>query len=335
MHLSMRLISGTWTTNSERSMPPSYRLIDYRLRPAKYVERVMLCDAFRRLNFHVLEDYQYVGLGSVYFADFKIIHRGVGISRMFSIEKHETDAERFEWNKPYAGITMLFGETEQKLSDVDFDQPTITWLDYDGPLVESVIRDIRYVAHAASHGSLLVVTVNAHPRKLNNDGANMLEQIRAEIGDDRIPAETSLDSLRGPGLANFYRTVGDSEVRDAVGIANGVRTHHKRLNYEQLFNFQYEDGAQMTTFGGVFFEEDKKSELLACAFDRLAFIRRGAEAFRIRAPKLTLREIAHLERQLPISESEEIDFGPIPPKDARAYIELYRYMPAFVPVDLV
>ena len=295
----------------------------------------MLCEAFRRLQFHILEDYQYVGLGSVFFGDFRIIHRSLGISRMFSIEKQAQHSERFEWNKPYSGITIMFGETEQRLSDVDFSEPTIIWLDYDGPLVRSVIGDIRTVAHAASHGSVLVVTVNAHPRQPNDDGADMLDQVRAELGNQRIPAKTDLTSLRGWGLANFYRRVGDSELRDALSTANGVRAPTKRLDYEQLFNFQYDDSAKMATFGGVFFEREKRAEYEACAFDRLMFIRQDSEPFRIRAPKLTLREIAHLERQLPLPKGTELDFGPMPKSDAEHYIELYRYLPTFVPVDLM
>lgn len=316
-------------------MAPSYRLIDYRLRPSKHVERVMLCEAFRRLRFHVIEDYQYVGLGAVFFADFRVVHRTLGISRMISIEKQEIHGKRFEWNKPYSGITMLFGETAQRLSDIDFSIPTIIWLDYDGPLLRSVIGDIRTVAHAASHGSVLVVTVNAHPRQTSEDGADMLEQVRGELGNDRVPVKTDLSSLRGWGLANFYRMIGDGEIREALSTANGVREAGTRLGYEQLFNFQYDDGARMVTFGGVFFEEGKGRELEVCAFERLMFIRRGEEAFRIRAPKLTLREIAHLERQLPLPEGSQLDLGPMPETDARHYIDLYRYLPAFLPVDLL
>lgn len=316
-------------------MAPSYRLIDYRLRPAKHVERVMLCEAFQRLRFHVLEDYQYVGLGSVFFADFRMIHHRLGISRMYSIERQEIHGERFEWNKPYSGITMLFGETERRLSDIDFSLPTIIWLDYDGPLLGSIVSDIRTVAHAASHGSALVVTVNAHPRKPNDDGADMLEQIQAELGNERIPTTTDLASLRGWGLAELNRRVGESEIRHALSIANGVREPIAGMDYEQLFNFQYDDGAQMATFGGVFFEKERRAELGACAFDRLMFIRHEAEAFRIRAPKLTLREIAHLERQLPLPDGTEPDFGPMPASDAKHYIDLYRYLPTFLPVDLL
>ena len=335
MPLSKRRTSGTSRTTSEVKMAPSYRLIDYRLRPSKHVERVMLCEAFRRLQFHVLEEYQYVGMGSVFFADFRMIHRRLGISKMFSIESRVVHGGRFEWNKPYSGVTMLFGQTEERLSDVDFSLPTIIWLDYDGPLVRSVVGDIRTVAHSASHGLVLVVTVNAHPRQPDENGADMLEQVRAELGNERVSAKTDLTSLRGWGLANLYRRIGDGEIRDALSAANGVREKAAKLSYEQLFNFQYDDGAKMLTFGGVFFESAKCSELEACAFDRLVFIREDSAPFRIRAPKLTLREMSHLERQLPLPEGSKLDFGPMPESDAKRYIELYRYLPTFLPVDLL
>ena len=72
----------------------------------------------------------------------------------------------------------------------------------------------------------------------------------------------------------------------------------------------------MATFGGVFFEQQKRNEFEACGFDRLSFVRRSGEAFRILAPKLTLREMAHLERQLPFESGANPHYGPMPEKDA-------------------
>lgn len=60
-------------------MAGSFNKIDYRLRPAKHAERVMLCDLLRRMRFSSLESYQYVGFGSVAFVDFRMIHRALGI----------------------------------------------------------------------------------------------------------------------------------------------------------------------------------------------------------------------------------------------------------------
>jgi hypothetical protein len=43
-------------------MTESYKRANYQLRPAKHAERMMMCDAFRRLKFGSVESYQYVGL---------------------------------------------------------------------------------------------------------------------------------------------------------------------------------------------------------------------------------------------------------------------------------
>jgi hypothetical protein len=189
------------------------------------------------------------------------------------------------------------------------------------------------VAHSASHGSVLAVTVNAHPRRENSQGADMLEQVRAELGEERVPADITLESLRGSGLAEFYRRVGTSELEEALSNANAVRVEGQLL-YKQLFNFQYEDGARMVTFGGVFYRADRQAEFDACAFDKLPFVKTDHETFRIKSPKLTIREISHIERQLPLREGHELDLGPIPEEDAREYLRLYRFLPAYFPVEM-
>ncbi len=69
-------------------MSESYMQINYSLRPAKSVERKMLCEAIKRLAvFDKIESYKYVGFGSAYFSDFSLIHRSLGIEDMLSIEK--------------------------------------------------------------------------------------------------------------------------------------------------------------------------------------------------------------------------------------------------------
>lgn len=63
--------------------------VGYSLRPAKHVERRILCDAFRRRSkFASVESYQYVGFGSVWFSDFSLFHRQLGIGKMISIERN-------------------------------------------------------------------------------------------------------------------------------------------------------------------------------------------------------------------------------------------------------
>lgn len=253
---------------------------------------------------------------------------------MFSIEKQENDSERFEWNKPFSNIEILFGATNKRLSDIDFKRPTITWLDYDGPLNSAVIGDVRMIAHNACHGSMLTVSVNAHPRKENAQGADMLEQVKGELGAERVPTSATLASLRGWGLADFYRECAMSELSDALSNANAVRSESDRIGFSQIAYFQYEDGARMATFGGVFYKTDRKNELDACSFSNVSFARFDKAAFRIGSPKLTFREITHIERQLPLANGAKLDLGPIPPAEAQEYVNLYRFLPSMFPVEV-
>jgi hypothetical protein len=101
-------------------MSASFRRIDYSLRPAKHAERRMLCDIFRRLRpFGRIEDYVYVGFGSVWFSDFALFHRALGIKRMISIEQAETARDRIEANKPFQ-IPVIYNQSTNVL-------PTLDW----------------------------------------------------------------------------------------------------------------------------------------------------------------------------------------------------------------
>ena len=55
----------------------SYQKVHYELRPAKQVERRMLVDALLGLAVagFPIQDYQYTGMGSIYFIDFILFHR--------------------------------------------------------------------------------------------------------------------------------------------------------------------------------------------------------------------------------------------------------------------
>ena len=62
----------------------SYLRVQYELRPAKQVERRMIIDALRKLAMagFEIEDYNYVGFGSIYFVDFSFYLVGVFIAHL-------------------------------------------------------------------------------------------------------------------------------------------------------------------------------------------------------------------------------------------------------------
>lgn len=319
-------------------MAPSYRLIDYSIRPAKHAERRMLCEAFRRLSkFGAIEHYQYVGFGAIWFADFTLMHRALGIARMFCIEREVHHRERFEFNRPFGGVELMFGNSAQELPKIDWRNRTIAWLDYDDQLSPSILADVRHIAGSASSGSMLVVSVQAQTRPLQRTGdddppleVETVEQFRSVFGASRTPAEMADSDLSGWKLARLYRKVISDEIADGLSAANAGRGSGQRLKFKQVVSIEYADGAKMTTIGGVFVDEGQEPIYSSCDFERLSFFRPSFESLRLEVPKLTPKEMREIERVLPQENGNIVNVKPIPESDTRAFASLYRYLPSFV-----
>ena len=65
-------------------MSGSYEKINYSLRPAKCIERKMLCETFRRLSiFGKVETYSYIGFRCTFFSDFALFHKSLNILEFY------------------------------------------------------------------------------------------------------------------------------------------------------------------------------------------------------------------------------------------------------------
>src|ERR1039458_7349749 len=87
----------------------SYRKVQYELRSAKQVERRMLIDARQTLGaagFNIPE-FQYTGFGSIYFVDFVLFHKYLGIKKMWSVEHDLTIKKRIRFNRPFSFVKIL------------------------------------------------------------------------------------------------------------------------------------------------------------------------------------------------------------------------------------
>src|SRR5258708_1673154 len=175
---------------------PSGNRIDYRIRPAKHIERKMMLDTFRKLDaFDQLSNYRYVGFGSIYFADFSLFHRALGIKDMVSIELDLTRPVRYRSNAPYGCIRVLFEHSNTALPKLDWNGKTIAWLDYDYPIDSTVLSDIATVIDGAQSGTVVVVTVDVTARALSDKPRDRLLE---DLGDEKfLPAATTDASLQG------------------------------------------------------------------------------------------------------------------------------------------
>lgn len=315
---------------------PSFEQFDYRLRPAKNIERKMFCDVFARLaRIAPLRTYRYVGLGSIGFGDFTLLHQRLGISDMISIEYRKESDRRVAFNRPYACIKVRMGDSHDVLPDLKWERRSIVWLDYDKPLHAPHLTDLRLIAASARSGSVVIVTVPSDPGKF--DGDTKLPQRRYDeltrlVGPDKIPADLKPVELAQWGLAKAHRRIIHEEILSTIRDRNGALSGDDALEYEQLFNFHYKDGMKMLSVGGVILNKRDRGLIGARHFRDLSFIKHGDDPYLIEAPVLTWRELRYLDSRMPKSIKSHPKW--LPEEDRRRYRSVYRYFPNFLEVEV-
>ncbi|KAM3091274.1 O-methyltransferase [Phormidesmis sp. 146-35] len=319
-------------------MPGSYSKINYRLRPAKAVERKIICDSLRCLSpFGELSTYRYVGFGSTYFSDFILFHKSLHIEDMVSIEKDRHAKERFEYNKPFGCIEIKYGDSCEILPALEWNKRSIVWLDYDDSLEVKILDDIDLLASKLMSGSILIVTVSAQPEQpsdedLPREKLNEFREgkLRERIPNEKIPINLQSTDLTGKKLGNLYKRIIDNQLNQSITNANSARSAKEKLNYKQVFNFRYADGSRMLTVGWLIFEQDYSNIADQCKFDKHFNAAKLDEPYEIKVPNLTIKEIQYLDGQMPTSDCDTLKRICIPLKDVKCYAELYKYFPSFV-----
>ncbi|MDF3300716.1 O-methyltransferase [Streptomyces tropicalis] len=295
--------------------------IDYQIRPSKAVQRHMIVDVCRRLTAMApLEEYQYVGFGALEFIDFHLIHRSLNISSMISIESDSNSIDRYLFNRPFKTIEVRPGRSSIVLPDLSWNRLSIVWLDYTQRLNDEVINDVALLCGKLQPGSVLFVTLNAHPEGRINQRR---EALAANVGEERIPANVTDESLAVWGLAQTQHTI----LTDV--IIKGLRDREISAEWRQVVNINYADGAKMQTFGGIVIGPGSSVAFDSCRFQELDFVRLlGQDPYLVRVPILTAKERRALEEQLPLSSGDELKVPWLPDQDAQDFLRLYRYIRA-------
>lgn len=123
---------------------PSFDSVNYSIRPNKAVERsIVFSDLVKLSRIVDLATHQYLGLGSIWFVDFLMAHKVLGIRSMISIEKDEIGYVRAEYNRPLSCIKVEKGETTKVIPSIKLeDSPSVVWFDYDTSIGGPVLSDI-------------------------------------------------------------------------------------------------------------------------------------------------------------------------------------------------
>lgn len=313
-------------------MPGSDQKINYQVRPAKSIERKMLCDVIREIQLIRADgEMRYIGLGAKYFTDFLLLHNEFGVTDMISIEAEKERQIRYEFNKPLKCIQMLYGTTNEVLPQIgSFDEKmNLIWLDYDNSFEESMLRDLETICRNIDVGSMFLISCN-YSYKGEKPTEKMLS-FRQSVGDffDEKIEKNNYSSKRIPYV---IKKLIDQRINEIIEIRN--RLDQSNLEYLQLIFLKYKDGAPMMTIGGILVDGTLKKKILKRKlFDKYSFMSCDERLFDIDIPKLTNKEIQLILKNLPISR-EEYDaqrnmFYGIEYEEVCKFEKIYRYYPYY------
>ena len=310
----------------------SFDSVNYSLRPSKSIQRQLVFEGVSRLKTDLdLDRLVYVGFGSIWFTDFVLAHKLLGIDDMVSIESNDIGYRRAVFNSPYATVRVRHGFSSAVLPTLYDDEvirgrPWLVWLDYDYQFDETLKDDITSIVENAPANSILVVTFNGHEMKYGA-AADRPERLRELFGaavPDDLPKRACRDDRMQETLADLTRDFMQSTANDLARPGGFV----------SAFRLIYRDNAPMVTVGGIL-PSRGAAKIAADVVSRGAWNCRPTKP--IVAPHLTIREAVVLQSKLP-------NVGPLGRDAVRAlgfdlddeqleaFETYYRHYPAFAQI---
>jgi len=330
------------------SSKPSFPKINYMLRPRKQVERKMIIELFQELQTVLgidIKDYQYIGLGSVYYYDFILFNKFLRITDMVSLDS-KSCVRRFEFNIPFDFVKFINLHTTDFLNSepAQSDKNRLVWLDYDSKLIsysdiesrfmltKYILEDIGIISRKSNENDLFILTVNR----------DMHRRIFANI------------NIRGQFLKQFreylsgkYKSTSNVTLNNYPYIIQNILLNtfknnetHQSIKFRKLFSFTYEDTSPMYTLGGIF-----RSDEIPDSSPSSHFVQQGEDVITdIDVPLLTYREklkldqaIDYFGQQLSTPPSDDVleqlatnKLGfEIDCLDLKSYLKYYRYYPQY------
>lgn len=309
----------------------SYLSVHYELRPAKQVERRMLVDAFQLLQeagFRI-RSYEYFGMGSVYFVDYVLLHKYLGIQKLVSVEASPSIKKRVMFNRPFGVVNVRHGFAGEFIPSLEQSKQHIVWLDYDGQMTSDHLSDIRQACQQLSPGSIFLVTFDAEPPNRHNASTVETEKYYRSEADSYIPKEFDERPFEREVLPELIMKTTRQVIDDAVRFREDI-------GFAELFYFQYADGRRMVTLGGMITSETEVAKLSDSEIESAHYLRRNWDTgpCLISVPMLTKRERHVLDAEMPCSDTWRPDGFELGKEELQAYRNIYRFIPAYAELFL-
>ena len=313
----------------------SFDAINYSLRPAKSIQQQLAFEGVRLLDKEIdLDRAMYVGLSSVWFTDFVLVHRMLGVEDMVSIEKDEIASARARFNKPFRTVVVRDGMAGEVLEAMYDDKainerPWIVWLDYDGSLDAGMLSDLRALVEKAPGNTVVLTTFNGHESnygRLVNDGVQERREYLVELFGDAFDENVPQNALKGSRLAELLRSLALAKLGEYASIAG------RSGGFTPAFSMIYTDGAPMITVGGILpTKGDRRTVSGVVAHHDWPCMLDGS----IEAPPLTMLEALTLQAQhpryAPLTRDEVRELGfDLRDDQLATFARYYRQYPTYV-----
>ena len=311
----------------------------------------MMTEVLGRLSFiDHLDNYRYIGFGSPYFADFSLFHKNLGITDLVSIEKEESKKARFEFNIPFAGIRMEYGNSETILPNIELHvKKNIVWLDYDDKISSYMFSDINTFFSNTLPGSFFIVSLNVEEdfmKPVESEEAKTtlkefrLNELNERIGKERLPNEFKDLNMTTKNLSEAAYEMINRQITTSLKNRNG--NNKDKIRFKQVFNFTYKDNATILTIGGIVYNKSQVKAVNKMSFEKFSFYSNSKEAYKIQCPNLTYREVKALDKALPDDleiingkfKSKVLQSIPLIETDIKNYAKVYRYYPNFTETNI-
>ena len=270
-----------------------------------------------------IPSYHYLGFGSIFFVDFRIVHKLLRIKKMTSVEGFKGLWKRCEFNKPFESVNIFEGMSSDLIPGLSKDELHLAWLDYDFPLNKIVASDIVGLTSTLRPWSIVMFTIDLErPKELPDE----LPASFLKFFQDQLPEY----AVSGLTAADFKPTVRDRTIVKMIErcVKRGIRGRID-LTFEYLIRLHYADGHKMLTVGGMIADQSARENLSKSTLDQLWFLSRDQEGESIGIPKLvfTPKEVCALEQAYPDGVMPK-GLG-ISNEDFDAFNLFYRYWPSY------
>jgi len=268
------------------SKESSFNKINYYLRPNKQVERKIMIEIIQKLNSEIsIMDYCYVGMGSIYYYDFILMHKFLGLKNLTSID-NKTTPKRFEFNKPYDFINFENTTTSDYLSKHQWDKnKNLIWLDYDERfiLIDYLDTDLSFVCKNSNNLDILFISINSTAPRLKD------RKQFIEINHRYISPKFNDFKFTDPRVFHFL-------VQDIVMNKMKDFNLYNENKCIKLCSFTYKDSAPMYTLGIIF---SKDISLKSRIESYHSFIDTNEERItQINIPNITYKEKFYLDSKI-------------------------------------